>query len=135
MKKRKIIGFSILGLIIVLVIVGIALVNSMQKSLENLITAEVEAVNLSSVPDGTYLGEYGSFPVKVQVRVGMAGGAITEIVILMHQNGQGTPAEVIIDDVITEQSLQVDSIAGATYSSKVILLAIHDALTEQTPGE
>lgn len=135
MKKSRIIGLSILGLIIILVIVGIAMVNTMQKNLDHLTTAEVEEVNLATVPNGTYFGEYGSFPVKVQVRVVVESGAMTEIVILMHQNGQGTPAEVIIDDVIDEQSLLVDSIAGATYSSKVILLAIHNALTEQTPAE
>jgi uncharacterized protein with FMN-binding domain len=135
MKTKKIVGLSILCLIVVLVIAGIITINSMQKSLDDLLTTEIEAVDLSTVPDGTYFGEYTAFPVKVQVQVGVTDGVITEIVLLLHQNGQGTPAEVILEDVVTDQSLQVDSIAGATYSSKVILLAIHNALTEQAPIE
>jgi len=35
---------------------------------------------------------------------------------------------VIVDSVIENQSLDVDAISGATYSSKVILKAIENAL-------
>jgi uncharacterized protein with FMN-binding domain len=61
--------------------------------------------------------------------VTLSNHEITEIVITRHDNGQGQAAEAIIDDVTSEQTLLVDAIAGATYSSKVILLAIHDALS------
>ncbi len=37
-------------------------------------------------------------------------------------------AEIITDKVIDTQSLQVDAISGATYSSKTILKAIENAL-------
>jgi uncharacterized protein with FMN-binding domain len=47
---------------------------------------------------------------------------------LEHRNGQGEAAEVIPQMVVDAQSLQVDAISGATFSSKVILLAIEDAL-------
>jgi uncharacterized protein with FMN-binding domain len=47
-----------------------------------------------------------------------------------HVNGQGKPAEVITEKVIETQSLQVDVVSGATYSSKVILKAIENALAK-----
>lgn len=36
--------------------------------------------------------------------------------------------------VVEAQSLQVDAVSGATYSSKVILKAIEDALVNQRKG-
>jgi uncharacterized protein with FMN-binding domain len=47
---------------------------------------------------------------------------------LKHVNGKGTAAESIPETVVEKQTLQVDSVSGATYSSKVILLAIETAL-------
>ncbi len=78
--------------------------------------------------DGTYIGSYETTVVKVKVAVTVVNHTITEIEILKHDNGQGKEAEEILNDVIESQSVLVDSIAGATYSSKVILLAIIDAL-------
>ncbi len=54
---------------------------------------------------------------------------ITDIDILKHDNGKGKAAEAITSDVIKNQSVQVDVVTGATYSSKVILKAIENALT------
>jgi uncharacterized protein with FMN-binding domain len=53
---------------------------------------------------------------------------IKKIELLKHKNGQGQGAEIIPDKVMEVQSLKVDSVSGATYSSKVILKAIQDAL-------
>lgn len=128
MKSKRIVGLLILVFLMLLVGGGVLLVKQLQKNLDQLTSTEIEEIDLSLIPDGIYLGEYSCFPVVVEVEVTMASGVITEIRLIKHQNGQGTPAEIILDDVLEEQSLQVDSIAGATYSSRVILLAIEDAL-------
>jgi uncharacterized protein with FMN-binding domain len=47
----------------------------------------------------------------------------------LHQHGLDAPANDIVNAVIEAQTLDVVLISGATYSSKVILLAIEDALT------
>jgi len=51
-------------------------------------------------------------------------------VINEHQHGRASAveAEVVIDDVILTQSLDVDTVSGATNSSKVILHAVQIAL-------
>jgi uncharacterized protein with FMN-binding domain len=131
MKKALIIIFGSLACLIVAIVI---LVNVMQKSLDELTTREVGGVNIAEVPDGTYRGECSVFPVIVKVDVTVASGAITEIIIVQHQNGQGAPAEAITNQVISEQTLDLEVISGATYSSKVILLAIENALVEQNPS-
>jgi len=42
----------------------------------------------------------------------------------------GGKAESIVDDVIAKQSLDVDVVTGATYSSSTILKAIEDSLSQ-----
>lgn len=121
----------IIGSIVVLIVVaGVIAFKQIENNLEVLANTEIEDIDLSSVEDGTYLGEYSSFPVSVNVTVTILNHEIIEVEITKHIQGQGLSAEAIVDDVIEEQSLAVDAIAGATYSSKVILLAIRDALTE-----
>ncbi len=89
----------------------------------------VNDIDLSSIPDGEYIGDYSAFPVYVKVRVTVKDHKILSIKILEHQNGQGKPAEVIVSRVLDFQSLNVETISGATASSKVILKAIESALT------
>lgn len=90
--------------------------------------AKIENVDLSAISDGEYLGEYSAFPISVEVKVAVINNQMAKITILEHRNGQGKPAESIVDTVVQSQSLNVDSVSGATYSSKVILKAIEDAL-------
>ncbi len=136
MKKRTIITIVIvLTILVVLGLVANNLIQQMNEGLNNLNTVEVSVIDLSTVPDGTYVGEYGQFPVSAVVEVTVLNHDITVIEIIEHNNGQGQNGELIIHSVVDEDSLQVDSIAGATYSSKVILLAIEDALIEQEPAE
>ncbi len=88
----------------------------------------IEAIDLTQVPDGTFTGRCNAFPVIAQVQVAVKDHEITSILLEQHLNGQGGGAEVIPDRVVQTQSLLVDTASGATYSSKVILLAIRDAL-------
>ncbi|WP_367270567.1 FMN-binding protein [uncultured Clostridium sp.] len=53
---------------------------------------------------------------------------IEDIELLNHKNERGKPAEIIVNEVIKEQKITVDTVSGATNSSKVILKAIENAL-------
>lgn len=90
---------------------------------------DVKTPQFSSLPDGTYRGRFDGGLVKATVDVVMAGGRIEKVTIVSHRCGKGKPAEVIVDDVVREQSLEVDAISGATRSSRIILKAIEVALT------
>lgn len=85
-------------------------------------------LRLSEVPDGTYGGTCDWGVISVQTQVTVEDGNITAIDILKHSNGRGKPAEQITADVLAAQTLQVDVVSGATYSSKAILTAIQNAL-------
>lgn len=125
MKKKHFIILTILAVTVIFGYLGFNKINSNFEALRETTISEVEP---ASVADGTYPGAYSLFPISVEVSVTVYSGMITEIEITKHDNGQGEPAEAIIETVIDMQSVQFDAIAGATYSSIVILLAISDAL-------
>ena len=91
-----------------------------------------QEVRLTAVRNGTYVGEGDRFPVHVKVEVRVRGGRIMEIRVLEHRQGRGREAEKIVERVLREQSLDVDAVSGATYSSQAILKAIKDALKKGT---
>ena len=99
-----------------------------EASLVKLTETSIPDVNLSKIADGVYKGSHKVFPVEAEVRVTIENHKIIGIELVKHFNGQGTAAEVIPDRVTEAQSLKVDIVSGATYSSKVILKAIENAL-------
>lgn len=123
----------IFKIIILMVLVMVVLIAGFtvftQSKLKALVQTPIPSVALDTIDDGIYEGNYSVFPVTVKLNVTVKGHEITEILILEHVNGQGGKAEAIADQVIEKQSLQVDIISGATYSSKVILKALENALT------
>lgn len=128
MKKRYI------AIIIVLLVLALGFITTkilltrFEGNLKQLALSEISDVDLATVEDGDYIGSYSAFPVSAEVRVTIKNHTIKEIELLKHNNGQGQGAGIIPEKVIEAQSLKVDSVSGATYSSKVILKAIQDAL-------
>ncbi len=90
----------------------------------------VHNVDLSTINDGVYTGFYDCYLVKAQVKVTVCDHKITAINLVAHENGRGKEGEKVIPKVMEKQRLTVDTITGATASSKVILKAIELALTE-----
>ena len=91
----------------------------------------IQAVDLSKVPDGTYEGSYayGSFSYVVSVHVD--NGQILAIDILKNRSTKhARQAEGVVTQVLSEQRTDVDAVAGATTTSKALLKAIENALTE-----
>lgn len=103
--------------------------NEMVKSLS------VQDVTLSGVADGEYMGECDLSLVYAKVKVTMRDGRIENIAILKHENGRGKSAERIIEDVIGQQKTTVNTITGATASSKAILKAVENALKDANTSE
>lgn len=92
-------------------------------------TIDIGFVDFASVEAGSYEGYWDGGMVKARVAVGADDGYVTGITILRHDCGTGAPAEAVVARVVERQSLQVDTVSGATYSSRVILRAIENALT------
>ncbi len=133
MSKRK----SLIRVLVVIAIIAAAaiivfvtvVIPKLEEGRKVLDTIEFGSLNLASVNDGSYEGSYSAGIVKATVRVKVENHAITDIDILKHDNGKGKAAETITAAVIKSQSVQIDVITGATYSSKVILKAIENAVT------
>ena len=123
----------LITLFTVLIVAAVVLLTSrctgMEKEMDEFVrNDDISTPDLSAIADGVYEGSYRSGIVRAKVRVGVSDHQIISIEILRHFNGKGKPAEAVIDDVISAQSVEVDVIAGATYSSKVILKSIETAL-------
>lgn len=128
MKKRYKVLIIIGSVLVVLVVAGVIVFSGIQQSLEALKTIEIKDADISQISDGTYTGSYNCFPVSAEVSVTVSGHAITDIALVKHSHGPGHGADSITGEVVDAQSLQVDAVSGATYSSKVVLLAIQNAL-------
>ena len=130
MKRKNLVLIIILAVLILLAGIGYVVWSSLQDNLNQLDNLSIGSIDLQTIADGTYTGHYSAFPVTATVVVTVKDHAISTIQLTEHNNGQGQPAERITDDVLAAQTLDVDVVAGATYSSKVILKAIESALTQ-----
>jgi uncharacterized protein with FMN-binding domain len=89
---------------------------------------KIEPVDFGAVSDGTYQAVHETTLVTAEMRAVMVSGVMTELVVIRHECGLGKPAEAIVERVLAAQSLEVDAVSGASYSSKVILKATETAL-------
>lgn len=81
--------------------------------------------------DGEYEGSGKGFGGNIDVKVTVSGGNITDVEIVSAKNEDGaylSEAENIIDDIIENNSADVDTISGATFSSTGIKNAVIEAL-------
>ncbi|MCW3490969.1 FMN-binding protein [Dethiobacter alkaliphilus] len=88
-----------------------------------------DTIDFSTVPDGTHRGTftYGAFNFVVDVVA--EDGEVAEIIVVQNRDNQPSrDAEVVLDRVVEEQSLDVDVVSGATVSSRTLLRAVQNAL-------
>ena len=95
----------------------------------------LDAVDFSKLNDGVYHGAYAGGMYKWRANecdVTVADGKVTGIQLAVSQDpgGKNTQHEALYDRVIQAQSLQVDTISGATLTSKAYLQAIENALVQ-----
>ncbi len=83
------------------------------------------------VADGVYEGEGIGFGGLTRVSVEVSGQQITAINILSQSDDASffNRAKVVIDEILEAQTLDVDTVSGATFSSRGIINAVKNALT------
>lgn len=94
------------------------------------IDLEISNVDITTISDGVYTGSADNGMVRATVSVEVNNGEIQNILILEHERLLGKPAEKIIDSIIAQQSLEVDAISSATYSSDTLRKAVENALQQ-----
>jgi len=91
--------------------------------------------------DGVYTGTGMGFRGETTVTVTVSGGIITDIEIVSYVDDREyfNRATAVVDDILSTQSLEVDTVSGATFSSNGIIEAVANALNvevaTQTPVE
>ncbi len=125
--------FNMLKSIIVLCIAGAVVyggvyINRIYKYKNAVKEIRIDDITKYNLKDGSYTGLCNVGEIEAEVKVVLKDNKIENIDILEHKNGRGKKAECIIDEVVKKQSLKVDTISGATNSSKVILKAIENAV-------
>ena len=116
-----IIGIAVYGL-------GLAMKKRVSRMYEQLDAAAVIAPD--HVADGTYEGSAETPLVKVTVAVTVENHTLKDIQLLRHENGKGAPAEAMLPEMLRQNTSEVDTVSGATMSSKAIRAAVRDALAK-----
>ena len=115
----------ILTLILIVLLVGSVVASAEKKEKK-----ELSPIKISQIPDGTYLGKSGGIT-GVKVEVTVKKKRISRVEIL---KARGFPKykkralKEIPGRIIKAQSLKIDTVTGATKSSKSIIRAVEDAL-------
>lgn len=140
-------GMLVVTVIVHIIQVGISLPNAVTKTLsgsnnssaisnsqessdngnDNAISGSFSGATLK---DGTYEGSAEGYKSTIKVSVTVKNGSVTDITVVDENE---TPkyfdrAQGIIESIVYNQSLDVDAVSGATFSSKGIQEAVKNAL-------
>lgn len=139
-KKTMLIAILIIVVLIFAGVSGGILVDApARREIKKLNFGEVD---FNDFRDGSYIGEYKgnkSHSRDTKVKVEIKKGKISDITILKGAlDKEGNPAKLtggksiddLFDNVVKEQTLQVDVISGATLTSKTHLKALESALKQ-----
>jgi len=101
-------------------------------SAENISVAKDTSLDGQKYKDGVYTGVGKGFNGNIHVEVTIKDGEISEIKITQHSDDQPyiNNAMALINNIIQTQSIAVDTVSGATYSSRGIIDAVKDALSK-----
>lgn len=135
-KDKKMLWHRVLTIIMGLCIVGHIVVyaidfNQYQKNVSGI---TFENVDLKTIQDGIYEGEYDAGYIYAKVEVEIINGEIVFVDLLEHRNERGKAAEKVLNDIIAENKVDVDAVTGATNSSNVIKKAVENAIRSSYAG-
>jgi len=126
-KSKKIILICAGVFIIAIIVLGIIVTDGLSEGMG----VSVNSVDLSNIPDGSYVGSYEFKRWSNSVVVHVSNNNITGIEMDEDVFGAAVTDAFgeIVNRVIDAQDTTVDAVSGATVTSKAYLKAIEDALT------
>lgn len=128
--KRVLVVIGVIVVFIAIMIGGILI-----KTKQALDKQVNEKIDMTKVPDGIYAGESDGGLVQVEVEVEVKNHNIVNINLLKHECGKGKPAESMIDEMIKNNTDDVDCVSGATASGRTIRNAVNKALSKSYDSE
>ncbi|TYC84295.1 FMN-binding protein [Acetobacterium wieringae] len=128
MKKAIIIILSILGVLVLVGAGGVFYITNGLEAGENL---AINPVDLKGIEDGTYTGVYTAGRWSNEVAVSVADHQISNIAVVKTVTMEKPEVtDALIHAVIEKQNTTVDTVSGATVSSKAYLKSIENALSQ-----
>ncbi len=91
---------------------------------------EVQNVALGQAKDGEFIGICQNKILYAVVKVQIRDHEICSIEVLNHKESYMKQAQAIANEVLKQQTLEVDVVSGATLTSCTVLSAIEDALLQ-----
>lgn len=130
MKRKRKTGLIVVAAVMVLLVMFVVIMfGAMGKVTKEAMDKQVNVeIDMEQVADGIYKGSSDGGMVKVEVEVEVKDHKIANINLLKHECGTGKPAESILDEMIKNNTDDVDAVSGATASSKTIRNAVNKAL-------
>ena len=124
-KWHRILSATMLIVTILHIVLYFIDFNQYQQKMKNTEIADVDVAHLA---DGEYIGSYNVGYIYAKVKVIVKDGAMEEVQLLEHRNEHGARAEALVDEIVKKQKITVDSVSGASNSSRVIKKACENAL-------
>lgn len=109
---------------------GISFYRGVGKKYDKVQEIPIEEISVEGLADGTYTGEYTFETLYAKVQVIVKGEKIKKIVLEDFVTEKGEDAAGIVSSIVENQSVMVDDVSKATDSSRVIKLAVMDALAQ-----
>lgn len=130
MKRKRKTGLIVVAAVMVLLVMFVVIMfGAMGKVTKEAMDKQVNVeIDMGQVADGIYKGSSDGGMVKVEVEVEVKDHKIANINLLKHECGTGKPAESILNEMIKNNTDDVDAVSGATTSSKTIRNAVNKAL-------
>lgn len=125
MKGRKAKKLRVIGIVfaLLLIITGGGYIAA-SRGLSEMQELVINDVYPDQKADGVYSGEFNQYRWAYRVNVTVQGGKIVDI----QFNNGGALEQNLSDQIIANQSLDVDIMTGGTVSSKAFLKAVETAL-------
>jgi Uncharacterized protein conserved in bacteria len=128
MKKVITIILVVVGVIVLAIGGGIMYITSGLESGANL---AINSVNVAQLEDGSYTGNYDGGRWSNEVAVTISDHKISQIdVIKPVKFEKAEVTDALISSVIEKQDTTVDTVSGATVTSKAYLKSIENALSQ-----
>ncbi len=119
----------VLAVVVAILAVGMLVVVAKDRDLRDLVINEVD---LSRIPDGVYVGSFRNWRMMNEVEVTVEDHRIIAIENTnnMPDDRSRTIVEQATEAVLAGQSVQIDTISGASLNTKAFQKAVENALTD-----
>jgi uncharacterized protein with FMN-binding domain len=105
---------------------------NIHDEVERVKNLEISDVDISSVPDGEYIGEIPFMSYIYRVKVKVESGKMKDIEVLDNGTGNSYAEQAleVVPRMMEEQTPKVDAVTGATVTSKALMKCVEKALTQ-----